>query len=344
MATWAPPGTTDGIDFGQTVQIMDPLTGGITNAGTYSLTNAPVLVVGVPSSLVAQAQADQGLPFPWGGDYTGAASVSVAMGAPNTEAGLHQLNPDGTSTAVFVYGGPARDCSRSSAQVFTVDPNFLSYTPTPIQITAVLRRIGPDTAGFNLKYESRTGWRTAGGWYTVPGYGQWYTHTWTITDDEFVSKWGYNFRFDSDSTTFSRYYLQSVTVTIGAAPAPMRSPPAAAPPQPRAADGQEILTTAGIDHPPGGTYLDVSSVSLEPERSCWSLPPITNRAVNRQVPPLDRLFGRRPHTTKVALPAFAPDGTGLASREYDAPDLAVLDLKALRRQLAEKGSGRRVQR
>ena len=236
MATWAPPRTIDGIDFGQAVQIMDPVTGGLVNTATYSLTNAPVLVIGVPSNLVTQAQGNMGLPFLWGGDYTGASSVSVAMGAPNAEAGLHQLNPDGTSTAVFVYGVWARDCSRGSAQFFTADPNFLSYTPTPIQITAVLRRLGPDTAGFNLKYESTSGWKTAGGWYTIPGSDQWYTHTWTITDDEFVRKWGYNFRFDSDSTTYSKYYLQSVTVTINAAPGSPRSPLGADPPQPGAVD------------------------------------------------------------------------------------------------------------
>jgi hypothetical protein len=214
LATWAPPGSTDNVDFGQTVQIMDPLTGGTTSASTYSLTNAPVLVAGLPSSLVTQAQANVNQPFPWGGDYTGASSVSVSMGAPNTEQGLHQVSPDGSSTAVLVSGVSARDCSRSSGQSFTVDPNFLSYTPTTIRITAVVRRVGTATAGFNLKYESTIGRRSTGSWYTVPGSDRWYTQTWTITDDEFVSKWGYNFAFDSDSTTYSRYYLQSVTVTI----------------------------------------------------------------------------------------------------------------------------------
>src|SRR5262249_54762148 len=70
LAIWAPPGSTDTIDFGQTVQIVDPLTGGLTSTDTWTLTNAPVLVVGVPSGLVDQAQANLGLPYPWGGDYT----------------------------------------------------------------------------------------------------------------------------------------------------------------------------------------------------------------------------------------------------------------------------------
>jgi hypothetical protein len=300
LAVWAPPGSTDTIDFGQPVQILDPLTGGLVNTATYTLTNAPVLVVGVPSSLVDQAQANLNLPYSWGGDYTGATSVSVITGGPNTEAGLHQLNPDGTSTVVLVDGSPARDCSRSSAQFFTIDPNFLSWTPTPIQITVVARRVGSATAGFNLKYESTTGWRGAGGaWYTIPGYDRWYTRTWTITDDEFVSKWGYSFRLDSDSTTYSRYYLQSVTVSlVGAAPPP-GSPP------------------GGIEHSPWEMYLNRSSlvsssrtpgpgagpaqspphergpgmvldlVKVEPARDSPSLPPVTQRTARRLVRPLD---------------------------------------------------------
>ena len=76
-----------------------------------------------------------------------------------------------------------------------------------------LRRNGADSAGFNVKYESASGWMGTGSWYTIPGSDQWYTQTWTITDTQFVGKWGYNFTFDSDSTQYSNYSIQSVTVT-----------------------------------------------------------------------------------------------------------------------------------
>jgi hypothetical protein len=135
------------------------------------------------------------------------------MGNPNIERGLHQLNSDASSTPVTVSGGPARDCSQSSAVAFTVDPNFLSYTHASIRISAVVRKISAtDNPGFNLKYESATG-RKGIGWNSVPGNDNWYTLSWTIADDEFVGNWGYHFSFDSDSTNYSRYYLQQVTVT-----------------------------------------------------------------------------------------------------------------------------------
>jgi hypothetical protein len=106
----------------------------------------------------------------------------------------------------------ARDISGGAGQAFTVDPNFMSYVTQPLKITAVVRRNGADNAGFNLKYESTTGWKGGDGWFTVPEGDAWTTHSWTISDPQFVGKWGFNFSFDSDSTTYSKYSIRSVKV------------------------------------------------------------------------------------------------------------------------------------
>ena len=39
------------------------------------------------------------------------------------------------------------------------------------------------------------------------------TVTYKITDDEFVSMWGYNFSLNSDGDQYNKYDIQSVTVT-----------------------------------------------------------------------------------------------------------------------------------
>ena len=136
------------------------------------------------------------------------------MGSPNAERGLHQVSADATSKPVSVPGGFVRDCSKGASQTFTVDPNFLSYTALPINITAVVRRMpAGENAGFNLKYESTSGWKAAESWFTVPEENRWHSKTWTITDPEFVGKWGFNFAFDSDGTQFSKYQIRSVTVS-----------------------------------------------------------------------------------------------------------------------------------
>jgi hypothetical protein len=54
--------------------------------------------------------------------------------------------------------------------------------------------------------------KPTGAWYAVPGSDQLYTQTWTITDAQFVGKWGYQFTFDSDATQNSKHRIQSVTV------------------------------------------------------------------------------------------------------------------------------------
>ena len=148
---------------------MNPLTGEATSADGYNLTTAPILVLGVPANIVAQAQANKNKPFLWGGDYASAKSVSVTMGEKNVEKGLHTMSGNAVAEAVVAYGGGSRAGSVPGGNVFVVDPGFLSYTTTPIEITAVVRRNeANDNAGFNLQYESTSGLKGGPGWYTVP--------------------------------------------------------------------------------------------------------------------------------------------------------------------------------
>jgi hypothetical protein len=213
LSTWAPKGATDQVKFGQEVQIVDPLTAAVTSASACELKTVPILVLNVPADLVTQAQANKTKPLPWDGDYTDAKSVSVTFGAKNVEKGLHTQSAASVAADVIAYGGSARAGSVPGGNVFMVDPNFLSYTATPIEVSIVVRRNeANDNAGFKFVYESTSGYKNLG-WYTVPDNKQWHTLTYKITDAQFVSMYGYSFALDSDGNQFNKYDIQSVTVT-----------------------------------------------------------------------------------------------------------------------------------
>jgi hypothetical protein len=214
LATWLTSGKPEVVDFGQEVKIANPLTGNVVTAKSYELTVAPILVLDVPEQLLTQAKANKARPFPWGGDYTDAKSVSIVFGEKTVEKGLHTRSGSAVAEAVIAYGGPARAGNVPGGSVFIVDPNFLSYAPAAIEITAVVRRNpANDNAGFKLVYESPSGFKTAGTWYTIPDNKQWHTVKWRIEDPQFVNYWGYNFNLESDGNQYNKYFLQSVTVT-----------------------------------------------------------------------------------------------------------------------------------
>jgi hypothetical protein len=193
--------------------VVDPETGTATQTDKTTLTEAPIIVDGVSDDMVKTAQDNKTKPFPWDGDYTNAKSVSVTYGTTNVEKGLHTQSAASIAANVIAYGGGSRAGGVPGGNVFMVDPNFLSYTPTPIEIKIVVRRNeANDNAGFKLVYESTSGYKDLG-WYTVPDNKEWHTVTYKITDDEFVGMWGYNFLLNSDGDTYNKYDIQSVTVT-----------------------------------------------------------------------------------------------------------------------------------
>ena len=149
----------------------------------------------------------------WGADYSKAAAVSLTTGKDQQLKGLRTLSGDSVAKSVVAYGGSARAGGVPGGNVFVVDPAFLSYTSEPLEITVVCRRNeANDNAGFKLVYESTSGFKTSGHWYTVPDNKEWHTVRFRIDDPQFVNYWGYNFALESDGNTFNRYYLRSVEV------------------------------------------------------------------------------------------------------------------------------------
>ena len=208
LATWAATSASDNVDFGQAVKIVNPFTGEVTESATCALSIAPILIDGVPDKLLQQAKDNRAKPFLWGGDFAGAKSVSVTMGEKNVENGLHTKSADSIAKDVLAYGGSARSGGVPGGNVFMVDPNFLSYSTVPIEISVVVRRNDAnDPANLTLTYESTSGYKKAEP-YDVPDNKEWHTAKWKIDDAQFVSMWAYNFTLNS-----GKYFVQSVTVT-----------------------------------------------------------------------------------------------------------------------------------
>lgn len=207
LVAWAPGSARDPMEFAKDVQVTDPLTARTTTTRSAVLTSSPLLIEDVPASLVAEAQSNKLRSFPWGGDYSHASSVSVEIGKTTVEKGLHAQQGDEVRANVIAYGGSARAGNVAGGPVFIVDPNFLSYDSTPIEITAVVRRDPQNhPAKLSLEYESTSGYRKPEP-FVIPDNKKWYTAHWTINDAQFVSKWVFNFRFDMGD-----YYIKSVSV------------------------------------------------------------------------------------------------------------------------------------
>ncbi|QDT16449.1 GH39 family glycosyl hydrolase [Alienimonas californiensis] len=220
LAAWGDAGVQDEYDFGREAPVVDPLTGHVTPQRSLALTTAPVLVLDVPEALIEQAKLNRDEAFPWGGndagspaEYAAANEVFLEFGEEAVERGLHTRSAAGLAEAVVTYGGSARAGNVPGGNVFIVDPHFLSYDPTPIEITVEVRR-NPENvnSGFKLVYESPEGFKTAGGWYTVPDNQQWHTKTWRIDDPQFVNYWGFNFILESDGDVYNKYLIRRVSV------------------------------------------------------------------------------------------------------------------------------------
>jgi hypothetical protein len=221
MATWAPPSDASTVNFGQSAGVLtiDPSTGNIdtTTTSSYALqAEVPILVSGLSptNSIVQTAEADLNQPLPWNGNHANSTSVSVTMGATNTENGIHQLDGTTSSSAAMFDGTAARFAGNAGSQTFTVDPSFLAYTPTPIEVSVVVGSAPGANAGFNLIYESTDPSRDSTiGWNSIPGDNTWHTINFIISNDEFDSMWGYNFGLNSGGTSSAQYFIQSLTIT-----------------------------------------------------------------------------------------------------------------------------------
>lgn len=201
LVAWAAGDAADRWEFAAPVTVTS-VAGTEQTVRAVRLDRAPVLIGDLPAALVAEIRARGAAPFPWLLDYSAAEAVTCTMGAANVESGLVQIDRgDGVSMLGLLDGVHARRTDRERGMFylyFDVDDSFAALGDTTLAITVVARRTDPAVAsGLNLVYESETGYRNLGEWWTVPAEPGWHTHTFRVTDANFANNWGWNFRFEA---------------------------------------------------------------------------------------------------------------------------------------------------
>lgn len=202
LTAWSSKGPDRQITFASDVTVTD-IAGAATalKAGQrLTLGKSPVFVAAVPADLVALAKANAAKPFPWGGQYATATEVGCLLGATNTERGITQRNPD-TTEVVNKLDHSYRVSHRRNGEgiyaYFRVDPQFVSFGNKELDITVVARRADDaKDVGFELCYESLSGYKGTGQRRQIPAGEGWTEFAFKLTDANFAGGWGWNFRTD----------------------------------------------------------------------------------------------------------------------------------------------------
>ncbi|MDQ7850306.1 MAG: hypothetical protein QN152_05200 [Armatimonadota bacterium] len=187
---------------------------------------APVLVSGIAPALVEEAVATQRqrgplLPVvPPEEDYSRAAGVSLRPGQETGGRGL-SLVPGVRGAApvetVEVNGEAALRIppGREAAFIyFDVDDTFLFFNDGRFRVTVTVETLGaraPQSLGFNLFYDARSGYRFTPWRWVEPGEG-WTTQALTLEDASFATTAGWDFAINAGGNRREALVIRALAV------------------------------------------------------------------------------------------------------------------------------------
>jgi hypothetical protein len=155
-------------------------------------------------------------------DFSRADNVSAALGAVNAERGLYNQRlrtlPSAAVVPVFVDGSEALRTDQTKDNVyvyFAIDSSYAFFVDGRYDylITVEVHRAGaPQRVGFNLMYDSMSGYRFSP-WQWVDAGDGWATYTTRITDASFSKTWGWDFAVNGAADKKENLIVRSVTVT-----------------------------------------------------------------------------------------------------------------------------------
>lgn len=199
----------------------------VAQAGTVPAGQDPIFVSTPTAAVVDEAgKAMRGgplrLPRDPARDFSQADNVSASLGATNTERGLYnerlRMLPSGNIVPVVVDGASAvrTDQTRDAVYVyFAIDSSYAYFVDGRYDylITVDVHRAGgPERVGFNLMYDSMSGYRFSP-WQWVDAGDGWATYTIRITDASFSKTWGWDFAVNGAASKRENLVVRGVTVT-----------------------------------------------------------------------------------------------------------------------------------
>jgi len=213
LVAWMPSTESDdSTRFSAAVDVVDP-TGAkkpLPAGQALPLGGTPLFVVGLPADLMKQAEANVAKPFPWGGDYAAAKSVSLDFARPEDPSqGLFLTGP--RTMHAFADGSKGVRVERNAPTNYFVHPSFAGLGTSDYYIRITVRRTVPGNVGMNCVYEfadtqGRAPYKNRGEWFALSADEGWQTHTWHLADAAFSTMWGFDFGFRPE---------QSMTFVIG---------------------------------------------------------------------------------------------------------------------------------
>jgi hypothetical protein len=206
LVAWMPAGGADNNtqSFTADMQVIDPLgnsTSTLKAGQPLAMTDAPLVIVGLPTDLLMQATNNASKNFPWRGDHSTAKTVSIQLGAEPINNGIMQVNRASTPPHRSPDGTGGVRIERNTNATFYLHPSFANLKTRDYYIRLSLRRLGPGNVGMNCSYEVADNkgqigpMRNSGGWFSLPEREGWQTQTWHVTDACFAKMWGYDINF-----------------------------------------------------------------------------------------------------------------------------------------------------
>ena len=202
LVAWMPLGQLDKtLSFAADVEVLDLLTGDasvLKASQPLTLTDTPIVIVGIQPDPLKEAIANIDKNFPWGGDYTKAKVVGVELGSEAGSNGIFQVQSKATPTIKFPDGSTGILVRGDQGVGFYCHPSFAGFRTSEYYVRVSVRKITRGNVGMNLHYEvadsqGRSPYKNREQWFSTNESTDWQRYTWHIKDACFSKMWGYDF-------------------------------------------------------------------------------------------------------------------------------------------------------